>query len=54
MQLRGCDLSEDTISELQYLLNECEWAVYTPSLDEKDMNKILSAAQRIKRQLSGS
>ncbi len=53
IQLRGCKLSEDIISELQYLLNECEWAVYTPSLDEKDMNKILSSAQRIKRQLSG-
>lgn len=53
VQLRGCKLPEDTISELQYLLNECEWAVYTPSVDEKDMNKILSSAQRIKKQLNG-
>ena len=53
IQLRRCQLSEDTISELHYLLNECEWAVYTPSLDEKDMNKILSSAQRIRKQLKG-
>ena len=51
-QLRNCKISEDTISELQYVLNECEWAVYTPSVDEKDMNKILSSAQTIKKQLA--
>ena len=50
-QLRACNISEDIISELQYLLNECEWAVYTPSVDEKDMNKILSSALRIRKQL---
>ena len=52
MQLRNCEVPEDTISELQYILNECEWAVYTPSVDEKDMNKILSAAQRIRQSLN--
>lgn len=46
--LRGCKLPEDTIGELQYILNECEWAVYTPSVDEKDMNKILASSQRIR------
>ena len=51
-QLRGCKIPEDTISELQYILNECEWAVYTPSLDEKDMSKILASAQRIKKQVA--
>ena len=51
MQFRNCKISEDTISEFQYVLNECEWAVYTPSVDEKDMNKILSSAQRIRSQL---
>jgi hypothetical protein len=51
-QLRNCQVPEDTISELQYILNECEWAVYTPSVDEKDMNKILSAAQRIRKSLN--
>lgn len=50
-QLRACNIPEDIISELHYLLNECEWAVYTPSLDEKDMNKILSSALRIRKQL---
>lgn len=54
IQLRRCELPEDTISELQYVLNECEWAVYTPSLDEKDMNKILSSAQRVRKQLSAA
>jgi hypothetical protein len=51
-QLRNCKIPEDIINELQYILSECEWAVYTPSVDEKDMNKILSAAQRIKKELS--
>ena len=50
-QLRRCNVPEDMISELHYVLNECEWAVYTPSIDEKDMNKILSSAQRVRRQL---
>lgn len=50
-QLHNCNIPEDTINELQYILNECEWAVYTPSVDEKDMNKILSSAQKIRRQL---
>lgn len=50
-QLRNCQISEDTISELQYILNECEWAVYTPSVDEKDMNKILSAAQTVRQSI---
>jgi hypothetical protein len=54
MQLRDCKIPEDTISELQYILNECEWAVYTPSLDEKDMSKILASAQRIKKDISAS
>jgi len=46
-QLQGCNISGDIVSEIQYILNECEWAVYTPSADEKDMNKILAAAQKI-------
>ncbi|MBC7826462.1 MAG: protein BatD [Chitinophagaceae bacterium] len=50
-QLRNCEISEDTISELQYILNECEWAVYTPSVDEKDMSKILFSSQKIRKQL---
>ena len=50
-QLRNCKIPEDTISELQYILNECEWAVYTPSVDERDMNKIISAAQRVRQSL---
>ena len=52
-QLRNCNVPEETISTLQYLLNECEWAVYTPSTDEKDMNKVLLSAQQIKKQLAG-
>jgi len=52
-QLRNCKMPEDTISELQYILNECEWAVYTPAVDEKDLNNILASAQKITKQLNG-
>lgn len=51
VQLRACKIEEDIITELQYILNECEWAVYTPSSDEKNMNKLLASAQRIRIQL---
>jgi hypothetical protein len=51
VQLRECKIHEDIITELQYVLNECEWAVYTPSSDEKNMNKLLASAQKIKAQL---
>ena len=51
-QLRNCKIPEATINELQYILNECEWAVYTPSVDERDMNKIISAAQRVRQSLN--
>jgi hypothetical protein len=51
VQLRACEIHEDIITELQYVLNECEWAVYTPSSDEKNMNKLLASAQKIKAQL---
>jgi hypothetical protein len=50
-QLRACNIPENTITELQYILNECEWAVYTPSTDEKNMNKLLASAQKVRTQL---
>jgi hypothetical protein len=51
VQLRSCKIHEDIITELQYVLNECEWAVYTPSSDEKNMNSLLASAKKIKAQL---
>ena len=46
-QLRRCSIDETVIGELRYLLNECEWALYTPSTDEKDMTKILLSARDV-------
>jgi hypothetical protein len=54
IQLRACNIHEDIITELQFILNECEWAVYTPSSDEKNMNKLLASAQKIQAQLTGT
>jgi hypothetical protein len=45
-------VSGDLIIQLQQLLNECEWALYTPDTTQLDMYQMLQRSKALYRELS--
>lgn len=50
-QLQKKGVSADTTGRFMEILNECEWARYTPNLEDKDRQNLLERAESILNQL---